>query len=260
MEKTESLQSNLEDGIVTITLKTDSKSFSLTDKSLNELRNVIQRVYDDDAIEGVIITGEGEEIFSLGTDVSELLKLNELNARKFAEHGQEVLAFIEDCPKPILAAVNGYALGSGFELALACHFRFASENAVFAFPEITFGVIPGFGGTQRLTQLLGKTKALEYLMTGKRIYAKDAERMGVVSDVVSYKEEMLKKAKKWLTAIANNADLALGMLVTCVNAAENPDENGFQTEANGFANCFKEPDLKEKLMKTLGNQTVAEQK
>jgi len=249
MDKTASLQSNLEDGILTITLK--AEAFTLTDKRLTELRHLIQEVYDNEAIEGVIITGEGEEIFSLGTEVSELLKLNELNARKFAENGQEVLAFIEDCPKPILAAINGYALGSGFELALACHFRFASENAIFAFSEIAYGVIPGFGGTQRLTQLLGKTRALEYLMTGKRIDAKDAERMGLVSEVVSYKEEMLKKAKKWLTSIVNNADLALGMLVTCVNAAENPDENGFQTEANGFANCFKAADIKDKLMKII---------
>ncbi|MGI2299513.1 enoyl-CoA hydratase/isomerase family protein [Candidatus Cardinium hertigii] len=258
MDKTASLQSNLEDGILTITLKADSKAFMLTDKRLIELRHLIQEVYDNEAIEGVIITGEGEEIFSLGTEVSELLKLNELNARKFAENGQEVLAFIEDCPKPILAAVNGYALGSGFELALACHFRFASENAIFAFSEIAYGVIPGFGGTQRLTQLLGKTRALEYLMTGKRIDAKDAEQMGLVSEVVSYKEEMLKKAKKWLTSIVNNADLALGMLVTCVNAAENPDENGFQTEANGFANCFKAVDLKEKLMKIVDKQAFLE--
>lgn len=258
MEKTESLQTNLEDGVLTITLKSDSKS--LTEKGLSELRNTIQNVYDNDAIEGVIITGEGEEIFSLGTDVPELLKLSELNARKFAENGQEILAFIENCPKPILAAINGYALGSGFELALACHFRFASENAIFAFPEIAFGIIPGFGGTQRLTHLLGKTKALEYLMTGKHISAEEAERMGLVSEVVSYKEEMLKKAKKWLTAIANNADWALGMLVTCVNAAENPDENGFQTEANGFANCFKAVDLKEKLTKIVDKLSLLEMK
>ncbi|MCT4696769.1 enoyl-CoA hydratase/isomerase family protein [Candidatus Cardinium sp. TP] len=258
MEKTESLQSNLEDGILTITFK--AGSFTLTDKRLAELRSVIQDVYDDEAIEGVIITGEGEEIFSLGTEVAELLKLSELNARKFAEHGQEVLAFIENCPKPILAAINGYAFGAGFELALACHFRFASENAVFAFPEISSGVIPGFGGTQRLTQLLGKTKALEYLMTGKRMGAEDAERMGLVSEVVSYKEEMLKKAKKWLTAIVNNADLALGILVTCVNAAENPDENGFQTEANGFANCFKAADIKEQLMKIADKKVLLEMK
>ena len=254
MEKTESLQSNLEDGILTITLQSESKSFTLTEKNLNELRSAIQEVYDNDAIEGAIITGEGDEIFALGTHVSELLKLNELNARKFAENGQEVLAFIEDCPKPILAAINGYAFGSGFELALACHFRFASENAVLAFPEIKYGIIPGFGGTQRLTLLLGKTKALEYLMTGKRINAEDAERMGLVSGVVSYKEEMLKKAKKWLTVISNNDDLALGMLVNCVNAAENPDENGFQSEANGFANCFKVPELKKKLMELPDNK------
>lgn len=243
----ESLQSSLSDGILTITLAPNSLAFTLTEKSLQDLKDIIQEVYDNDAIEGVIITGEGEEVFSLGLDNSELLKLNELNARKFAENGQEVLALIEDCPKPILAAVNGYALGAGFELALACHFRFASENAVFAFPEIALGIIPGFGGTQRLTQLLGKTKALEYLMTGKSILAADAERIGLVGEVVSYKEEMLKKAKKWLAAITNNADLPLGMLVNCVNATETQDENGFQTEANSFANCFKQLNLRDKL-------------
>ena len=248
MEQTDLLDSHLEDGILTITLDSNTTYFTLTEKFFAELRNVIQEVYDNDSIEGVIITGAGDEVFALGTHIDELRKLNELNARKFAENGQDVFAFIEDCPKPILAAINGYAFGSGFELALACHFRFASENAILAFPEITYGIIPGFGGTQRLTLLLGKTKALEYLMTGKRMSADDAERMGLVSEVVSYKEEMLKKAKTWLTAIVNNDDLALGMLVNCVNAAENPDENGFQSEANGFASCFKVPDLKKKLL------------
>ncbi|WP_317614973.1 enoyl-CoA hydratase/isomerase family protein [Candidatus Cardinium hertigii] len=252
----ESIYSNLEDGILTITFKGDSKSSTITEKSLSELRSAIQEVYDHDKIEGVIITGEGEEIFSLGTDVAELIKLSELNARKFAENGQEVCSFIENCPKPILAAINGCALGSGFELALACHFRLASENVFFAFPEIAYGIIPGFGGTQRLTKLLGKTKALEYLMTGKRINAEYAEQIGLVSEVVSYKEEMLKKAKKWLMAIVNNADVALGMLVACVNAAENPDENGFQTEANGFANCFKIVELKENLLKIIDKKVL----
>lgn len=143
---------------------------------------------------------------------------------------------------------------------MASHFRFTSENAIFAFPGIAYGVIPGFGGTQWLTQLLGKTKALEYLMTGKRVGAEDAERMGLVSEVVSYKEEMFKKAKKWLTLIVNNADLALGILITCVNTTENPDENGFQTEANGFGNCFKAVDLKEKLMKIIDKQALLEMK
>lgn len=260
MEKKQSLQSNLEEGILTITFQGDPETLTITDKSLYELRSIIQEIYDNQEIEGAIITGSGEEIFSLGTNTTDLLKLSELNARKFAENGQEILALIENCPKPILAAVNGYALGSGFELALACHFRLASENAIFAFPEIAYGIIPGFGGTQRLTKQLGRTKALEYLMTGKHITAESAERMGLVSEVVSYKEEMLKKAKKWLATIANNADIALGMLVACVNAAENPDENGFQTEANGFANCFKVSGLKEKLLKIVDKKFLLETK
>lgn len=179
--------------------------------------------------------------------------MNELNARKFAENGQEVFALIENCPKPIIAAINGYALGGGCELALACHFRLASENAILGFPDIAYGIIPGFGGTQRLTKLIGRTKALELLMTGKCISAEEAEELGLVSDVISYKEEMIKKGREWINKIMVNEHLTVGMLVSCVNAAQNPDEEGYQTEANCFANCFKTAYFKDNLTKFLHN-------
>ncbi|AWN82097.1 enoyl-CoA hydratase/isomerase family protein [Candidatus Cardinium hertigii] len=259
MEKMKSLHCNLEEGILTITFTGDPKSSTITEQSLSELHATIQEVYDNEDIRGVIITGAGEQIFSLGVDIAELLKLNELNARKFAENGQDVLAFIENCPKPIMAAINGHTLGAGVELALACHFRVATENATLAFPETSFGIIPAFGGTQRLTKLLGKAKALEYLMIKKSIRAEHAKQLDLVSEVVSYKEEMLKKAKQYLTAIVNNKDIT-GILVACVNAAENPDENGFQTEANGFASCFKTADIKEKLIKIVDKTVLLETK
>ena len=253
MENTESLQTCLEEDILIITFNTPSQVNALTEKSIHKLQEAVQEVYDNSEIKGAIITGEGEEAFATGTETKELLKLNELNARKFAENGQEVFALIENCPKPILAAINGYALGGGCELALACHFRLASENAILGFPEIAFGIIPGFGGTQRLTNLIGRTKALELLMTGKCITAEEAEEMGLVSDVVSYKEEMIKKGREWINKIMVNEPLAVGMLVNCVNAAQNPEEDGYQTEANCFANCFKTASFKENLSNFINN-------
>ena len=148
MKNFELLKTEREEGILTITLNNPEKLNVLTAKSVNELRDAIQEVYDNSEIKGVIIVGTGEKAFAAGADIREIAKLNELNGRKFSENGQEAFALIENCHKPILAAVNGYALGAGCELALACHLRIASENAVFGLPEASIGIIPGFGGTQ----------------------------------------------------------------------------------------------------------------
>ena len=249
MENPESLQKCIEEGILTITFNTPSQLNALTSKTIQQFQGAIQEAYDNNDIKGVMFTGAGEEAFATGTPTEELLKLNELNARKFAENGQEIFALIENCSKPTLAAINGYALGGGFELALACHFRLASENAILGFPEIAFGMTPGFGGTQRLTNLVGRTKALELLMTGKCVTAEEGEAIGLVSDVVSYKEEMIKKGRSWIKQIIVHEPLAIGMLVNCINGAQNPEEDGYQTEANCFANCFKAPSFKENLKK-----------
>jgi enoyl-CoA hydratase len=176
MESFESLETELQEGILTITLNSPEKKNSLSAACIDELREVIQEVYDNSEIKGVVITGSGEEFFATNAPLKEIQELNELNGRKFAEHGQEAFALIEDCHKPILAAINGYALSGGFELALACHLRIAVENAVFRFPDVSFGIIPGFGGTQRLTHLIGKPKALEIMMTGEPLTATRARR------------------------------------------------------------------------------------
>ena len=144
--------------------------------------------------------------------------LNELNARKFAENGQEVFALIENCHKPIIAVVNGYALGGGCELALACHMRIATETATFGQPEVGLGIIPGYGGTQRLTQLIGKGHALEMMMTGKMVPAAKALEYGIVNYVLADKESAIEKAGEILAEIFKNAPLAVGMVITCANA------------------------------------------
>ena len=245
MEKFKTLHTDLEEGILTITLNKPEKANQLTTQTINELRTVIQKVYDDNSIKSAIITGAGEEAFSGGEDLQELQELHEINGRKFSENGQETFSLIENCHKPILAAINGYALGGGFELALACHLRVASEEAIFGFPQVTQGIIPGFGGTQRLTYLLGKTRALELVLLGDTFSAEEAKEMGLINHVVSYKEAVIKKSREILSKIMANAPLAVGALINCINAAYNPEVDGYQTEANAFANCCKSEDLME---------------
>jgi len=245
MEKLKTLKTDLEEEILIITLNKAEKCNSLNIKTIHELRTVMQKLYDDPHIKAAIITGAGEEAFSLGEDPLEIQGLNELNGRKFAETGQETFLLIENCHKPIIAAINGYAIGSGCELTLACHLRIAVRNAYFSFPEVKRGIIPGFGGTQRLTHLLGKTKALELLITGDKLSSEEAEKIGLINHVVINKAVAIQKSKEILHKIIANAPLAVGALITCTNAAYNPDEDGYQTEANAFANCCKSDDLTE---------------
>lgn len=245
MKKFEWLKVEREEGILIVTLNNPEKLNVLTTKIISELRDAIQEVYDNSEITGVIITGTEEKTFAAGADVREIANLNELNGRKFSENGQEAFALIESCHKPILAAVNGDALGAGCELALACHLRIASENAVFGLPEASIGIIPGFGGTQRLTQLIGKARALELMITAEKLTATEAQQIGLVNHVVKDPEALVVRSKNILKKIIANGPIAIGMLINCVNAVCNPCENGYQTEANSFANCCKTEDFKE---------------
>lgn len=245
MEEFENLSLSVNNGILTIEINRVEKMNALNVKTVEEIRTAIQQVYDDKDIKGVILTGKGEKAFVAGADISEIATLNELNGRKFSENGQEVFALIENCHKPVIAAVNGYALGGGCELAMACHIRVATENAKFGQPEVSLGIIPGYGGTQRLTQLVGKGKAYELLMTGDMISAKEAKDMGLVNHVESNQEALFDRCEEILEKITTKAPLAVGMVVNCVNAAFDPDENGYQTEANSFASCCKSDDFQE---------------
>ncbi len=245
MSEFNNLQLNLVDGILTITINRAEKLNALNNATIEELREAFQDVYDNEAVKSVIITGKGEKAFVAGADISEIAELNEMNGRKFAESGQEVFSMIEKCHKPVIAAVNGFALGGGCELAMACHMRIATPNAKFGQPEVNLGIIPGYGGTQRLTQLVGKGKAFELMMTADFISAVEAKALGLVNHLVDNHEDLLNHATSILQKINSKAPLAIGMVIESVNAYYADDENGYQTEANSFASCCKSEDFKE---------------
>jgi len=233
-----------EGSILTITINRETKLNALNKATLNELNEAFHEVMDDSSIRGVILTGAGEKAFVAGADISEFTGVTEMHARKFAEEGQQVFKLIEDCHTPVIAVVNGFALGGGCELAMACHMRVATESAKFGQPEVNLGLIPGYGGTQRLTQLIGKGRALEYMMTADMLSAAKALEMGLVNHVATDKAAALAKANEILGKIGQKAPVAVGFVVDCVNAVFTP-EDGYQTEANAFARCCGTEDFKE---------------
>ncbi|MFN6944577.1 MAG: enoyl-CoA hydratase/isomerase family protein [Cytophagaceae bacterium] len=235
---------DLNNGIFMLTINRPDKMNALNSATLEEIKQVIQRVNDDDDIKALIITGAGEKAFVAGADISEIAGINELVARKFSENGQEIFRMIETCSKPVIAAVNGFALGGGCELAMACHIRIATHNARFGLPEVTLGIIPGYGGTQRLTHLVGKGKAFEMMMTGEMVVAEEAKNLGLVNYVTTT-EDLLPKCNELINKITTKAPLAIAQIVECVNAAYDPEEKGYQTEANSFMICCKTEDFKE---------------
>ena len=232
------------DGIMTLTINRESKLNALNVDTIRELRKAFQQVIDDSSIKGTIVTGAGEKAFVAGADIGEFSELSEMHARKFSEKGQEVFRMIEECHTPVVAVVNGFALGGGCELAMACHMRVAAQNAKFGQPEVNLGVIPGYGGTQRLTQLIGKGRALEYMMTADMIDASLASNWGLVNYIEENKEAAIQKATELLRKIGEKAPVAIGLVVDCVNSVSTPDD-GYQTEANSFARCCGTTDFKE---------------
>jgi enoyl-CoA hydratase len=183
----ENLLLNIQNSIAVVTINRPDKLNALNKKTLSELETVFQKLKDDDSVKVVIITGGGEKAFVAGADITELNKLDMIGAKEFAENGQRVFNIIQNFDKPVIAAVNGFALGGGSELALACHFRIASENARFGQPEINLGIIPGYGGTQRLTRLINSGLAMEYILTGDMIDSAEALRIGLVNKVFPQK-------------------------------------------------------------------------
>ncbi|TRX55562.1 enoyl-CoA hydratase [Fulvivirga sp. M361] len=239
------LKTELLEGILTVTISRPASLNALNIETMSELKAVMEDVYNNKDIQGAIFIGDGEKAFVAGADITEIADLNELNARKFAENGQEVFSMIEESEKPVIAAVNGFALGGGCELAMSCHIRIASSNAKFGLPEVSLGILPGFGGTQRLTQLVGKGKALELMATGDMITADQAHSIRLVNHVTQTREELLILANTIMSKITAKAPLAVGMVINCVNAFFSPEENGYQTEANSFSHCTKTEDFKE---------------
>jgi enoyl-CoA hydratase len=232
-----------QEGILTVTINRPDKLNALNVFTMGEIRQLFQSAAEDPNIKGIVLTGSGEKAFVAGADISELSGLTELNARKFSENGQETFEMIEMCPKPVIAAVNGYALGGGCELALACHIRIASANARFGLPEVGLGIIPGYGGTQRLTQIIGKGRSFEMIMTGDNIGAEEAKHFGLVNHVTSM-EDLLPKSYEIIRKIMEKAPIAIAQAVESINGVYNEEEDGYQTEANSFGICCKSDDFK----------------
>lgn len=230
---------------MTITINRPDKMNALNKDVISELSAAIDEVMSNAAVKTVILTGAGEKAFVAGADISEFTVLDGKGGAALAQAGQDgVFNKIENCPKPILAAVNGFSLGGGCELAMACHFRIASENAKFGQPEVNLGLIPGYGGTQRMTQLIGKGKTMELMMTGDMIGAEEAKSLGLVNHVFP-QAELLGKAKEILQKIQSKAPIAISKVISCVNDAAKADPDGFANEVTRFGECFETEDMRE---------------
>ncbi|HEY2725718.1 MAG TPA: enoyl-CoA hydratase-related protein [Parafilimonas sp.] len=240
----QTLLTSLENNIFIITINRPEKLNALNKTVIEELSAAIDEVHANDEIKSAIITGAGEKAFVAGADISEFLSLGEKSGEELARKGQQnVFDKIENSLKPIIAAVNGFALGGGCELALACHFIIASENAKFGQPEVNLGLIPGYGGTQRLAQLIGRNRAMQFIMTGEMINAKDAGQYGIANRVVSQKE-LLDETKKILQAINTKASLAIAKVIEVINNFDHTQQ-GYDFEIKKFGECFSTEDVKE---------------
>ncbi|WP_259065655.1 enoyl-CoA hydratase/isomerase family protein [Mucilaginibacter sp. X4EP1] len=228
-----------------IIINRESKLNALNKATIAELHTAFNEAFNNPAVGGIILTGAGPKAFVAGADIAEFTELNGESGRELARLGQStVFDFIENGSKPVIAAINGFALGGGLELAMACHIRVAAETAKMGLPEVTLGLLPGYGGTQRLTQLVGKGKALEMIMTADMITAAEAYQYGLVNYAVS-PADLLSKAEEILNKILLRAPLAIAAAITAVNAGTKDGVNGFETEIEEFGKCFKTKDLQE---------------
>lgn len=241
----QTLLTDLQDGTLVVTINRPDKLNALNKDVIEELGKVVDEIYNNADIKSAILTGSGEKAFVAGADISEFTTLDTAGGSALAKKGQDnVFDKIENSPKPIVAAVNGFALGGGCELAMSCHFRTASENAKFGQPEVNLGLIPGYGGTQRLTQLVGKGKAMELMMTADMIGADEAKALGLVNHVWPL-AELLSKTKEILQKIHTKAPIAISKVISCVNDAAKADSNGFANEVKRFGECFSTEDMRE---------------
>ncbi len=241
----QTLLTELQDGTYVITINRPDKMNALNKDVIEELGKALDEVYNNADIKSAIITGAGAKAFVAGADISEFTSLDGAGGSELAKKGQDlVFNKVENCPKPVVAAVNGFSLGGGCELAMSCHFRIAAENAKFGQPEVNLGLIPGYGGTQRMTQLIGKGKTMELMMTGDMVGAAEAQALGLVNHVVP-QEELMAKTKEILQKIQSKAPIAIAKVISCVNDAAVSDGNGYANEIARFGECFDTEDMRE---------------
>jgi enoyl-CoA hydratase len=235
---------NAETGILTIIVNRPAKLNALNSLTLEEIGQATQLALSDPAVRGIVFSGAGTKAFIAGADIGEFADLNESEALEFSRKGQATLQAIENSPKPVVAAVNGFALGGGCELAMACHLRVASPNAVFGQPEVKLGIIPGYGGTQRLIQLIGKGKALEMMLTADQMSASEALQNGLVNHIVS-QDKLLEFCHELLLRILSHAPIAINQVIRIVENFFVPEIEGYLDEAKGFAKCCATEDFRE---------------
>ncbi len=240
----QTLFTKMEDHTLIITINRPDVLNALNQQVINDLDAVLDRVYKFPEIKSVVITGAGLKSFVAGADIKEFESLTKEQATAMAKKGQSVFAKIENSPKPIIACVNGYALGGGCELAMSCHFIIASESAIFGQPEVNLGIMVGYGGSQRLTQRVGKGRSMELIITGKTINATQAMNYGLVNYVVP-QTELLDKAFSILRVCHEKAPIAVANSIKAVNAVWDKTQNGYDTEAELFGACFVTEDSKE---------------
>lgn len=240
----ENLLTEIKDKIFFITINREANLNALNIKTLREIRMAVESVQENADVRGIIITGSGPKAFAAGADIKEFMNFDVEQGREMSDAGHQVLNTIDRSRKPVIAAVNGFALGGGCELAMACHIRVASENARFGQPEVNLGITPGYAGTQRLVQLVGKGKALELLMTGDMIDAQEALRLKLVNHVVPA-DQLLPKAIEIMEKIKGKAPLAIESVIKLVNDYYDKLKDGYQTEINEFGSFFGTDDFKE---------------
>ncbi|AXY77329.1 enoyl-CoA hydratase [Paraflavitalea soli] len=239
----ETLLVEVEQHICIITINRPDKLNAINKTVMEELSKAIDEVYNNTNIKSAIITGSGGKAFVAGADITEFQGLSKEQGMALAKKGHDIFFKIENAPKPIVAAVNGFALGGGCELALSCHFMIASDNAKFGQPEVNLGLIPGYGGTQRLVQVAGKGRAMELLMSGKMITAKEAQSYGLVNEVVT-PEALLPKVKEILQTIQSKAPIAIANIIECINNFDHT-QKGYDLEVQKFGECFATEDMQE---------------
>jgi enoyl-CoA hydratase len=241
----ENVRTENRDGVLIVTIDRPKVLNALNAQTVQEIGQAFEAARDDDSVKAIVLTGGGEKAFVAGADINELAKMTPMSGKATASNGQAVFFEIERFPKPVIAAINGFALGGGCELALACHIRIASEKAQIGLPEVTLGIIPGYGGTQRLARLVGKGKALEIICTADRVNAADAERIGLVNKVVPA-DQLMTVAEEMARKIASRGPVAVRCAIEAVmSGSEMPFEEGQFLEATLFGLLCATDDMKE---------------
>ncbi|HET6253450.1 MAG TPA: enoyl-CoA hydratase-related protein [Puia sp.] len=260
------LLTDLTDNILTVTINRPDKLNALNKTVISELGEVVEEIYANKDVRSAILTGAGQKAFVAGADIAEFQGLGKEEGRALSAKGSDIFFRIASCPKPVVAAINGFALGGGCELAMACHIRLCVAKAKFGQPEVNLGLIPGYGGTQRLTKLIGRGRAIEIMLTGRMVEATEAHTMGLVNYVVEEADELLTETRKLLSIINEKAPLAIARIIECANIAagdgivhsetwdpdpfggndsEDAPVNGFVREQEAFGECFGTADMQE---------------